>query len=113
MVNQYTPDNRRQRIAAFVRANPACSTREVADAFGMQSRYIGSELDQLARGGVIRSLRAYTGRRLYWEATDKTTAPIQTGAEEVRVFSKTWTPHMVRDALTAALFGPAPAQVAA
>jgi hypothetical protein len=112
MANRYTPDNRRQRILAFVRANPTCSTREVADAFDSNSRHIGSELEQLKRSGAIGSMREPEGRRLFWTATGQESKPLSFETP-YQPTVRAWKPHLVRHWLDAALFGPAPAQVAA
>lgn len=114
MANRYTPDTVRSRILAFVQANPVCSTREVADAFGLNSRHIGAELSQLAKSGSIMSLRAPTGRRLYWQATGAPPRNIKPIVEVPRqTITQTWSTTFARDPLHVALFGPAPAQVAA
>ena len=102
------PVPRRQRILEFVRKNPGCYTRDVADAFGLGSRHIGSELDQLARGGAVICEREEGGRRFLWTATGRVPT-YALGRCEVpsRPVIKSWPLHLVRDPLTAALFGPA------
>lgn len=108
MDTNINPVPRRQRILAYVRENPGCYTRDVAEAFGLPSRHIGSELDQLARGGAVVCEREEGGRRFLWTATGKAPSYAQPRCDApIRAILTTWPLHLVRDPLTAALFGPA------
>lgn len=111
MANAKTPDNRRQRILAFVRDNPGCGSAQVAEAFGMDSRRAGSELEQLKSWGY--AVGEKINNRMYWTATGKQQVDTTRGEIPYRPTVKAWPPHMVRHWLDAALFGPAPAQVGA
>lgn len=104
MSNRYSPDSRRQRILAYVRDNPACMTRDIADEFGMDSRRVGSELDQLCKWGYATRMKI--GRFMHWRATDR--APHNPARGEVphRPTVTEWTPGgAARCPLVAALFG--------
>lgn len=94
---------RRRLILAFVVNNPDCSSREVADAFGMESKHIGSELDQLAKWGFVTGEK--DGRRMYWTATGKEPQDGEKGEVPRQTVRKEWTPHLVRDPLHTAFFG--------
>lgn len=69
MTNKHYMPAHRKAFVAYIRANPECSTREIADATGHPSRHIGAELDTLMRWGYLTCKMAE--RRRFWVATDK------------------------------------------
>jgi hypothetical protein len=55
------------RVLAFIRDNPGCSTREVRQSVRGDSSSIGAALDRLLRYGALRNLG--TDRRSEWRVT--------------------------------------------
>lgn len=105
MANQHTILPRRQRILSFVVANPDCSSRDVADAFGMNSKHIGSELEQLARWGYLVGVKS--GNRMYWSATGKTPQEYMKGEVPRQIVTRSWQASATRHWLDVAFFGAA------
>ena len=109
MSNRYTEASRRQQILAFVRANPGCTSRMVGEAFGIESRRAGAELDQLKNWGYATGVRM--GRIMHWTATDKEPLDLTRGEVPRQVTVKAWAPCTTRDWFVSASLWPA--QVAA
>lgn len=79
---------RRELILAFVAENPQCSSREVAEVCGLQSRHIGCELSYLAAWGYIESTKEK--RRMYWTATGRHPQNPIDGEPLRQIITKSW-----------------------
>lgn len=88
MANQHTKNTERQKFLVYVTKNPDCSSREVAEAFGLNSRHIGAELDYLARQGFLTGEK--DGRRMYWRATGKQPVETRDGAVPRQIVTQSW-----------------------
>ena len=107
MANRHTPDNRRGRILQYLCDNPGSTPDNVAAGMKMDRRLIVSELCQLERTGCATRDRVEGTRICFWHATGRALG--MGGRIDVarRVVVSKWKPHLVRDPLVAALYGPA------
>lgn len=101
MANQNSVDTMREKFLAHVVANPGITTRQLARAFGMTSRAMGSALHQMKDRGHLVGTKEPGVRSLHWTATGKA-AP---GEAQQRIVTDAWAPHLARCPLTSALFG--------
>lgn len=114
MTNQTTgkAPSRKDRVLAFVSANPSVLTGEIAAHFGIDQASISMDLHHLKRDGKVFNERIGNRNIVRWSAIDEDHEGPDDDAP-VRPVLSTWAPCHMRHWLDAALFGPAPAQVGA
>lgn len=107
MSNRHTPNNRRSRILQYLCDNPGSTPDTIAAGMGIDRRLIVNELAQLARTGCATRDHVEGTKIVFWHATGRALG--MGGRIDVarRVVVRKWPLHLVRDPLTAALFGPA------
>lgn len=109
MANQHTvpsEDTQRWRILTFVRQHPNCTTRALSAEFGWSLSYVGMYLTRLKTDGLVQRERNRGELLARWSAVDRRAAPRTPAPLPVPA-------PVQRDPMIAALFGNAPAQVAA
>jgi len=99
--------SRRSMVLQYITDNPGLTARQIAKAFNIDERTAGSELAHLARVECIRKTAIPGSRFSSWEATGKDMSMGSRIDRAKQIITSTWTPHLVRDPLHVALFGPA------
>jgi len=115
MGNQHTKSAtvpRNERAFDYVRAHPGCTVHDVARSLAAPHPFVSMDLHHLRKNGRAYSERTPGERLVKWFAIEEGSAEEAAAEAPQVVIRKTWKPHHVRDAMVAAIHGPAPAQVA-
>jgi hypothetical protein len=105
-------DNRtsKEKIIEYLKAFPMSTTVDIGASLDMSVQYVGMILVRLHNAGLVVREKVPGQRRIMWDAVGEDDDRLCKPSRET---VSTWKPIAARCPLVAALFGPAPAQVAA
>lgn len=94
----------KEKILAFVRANPGCGTNALRREFGFTASHCSMYLHRLMHLGLIETDSEPHARDRTWKAVDLEKVDLFPARRVVRT---SWQPEARRDYMVEALFGPA------